>query len=104
MRPLLAALCGAVPAEGRAAVLGPLFADTRPVAARLAGFAAAFFFAGFAADFAAVFAAGLALTLAAAAALTPVLRAPLRVLAVAEAVLVFAEGLALRAGRFAAGM
>ena len=57
----------------------------------------------YALTFAAGLAAGFTLPLAAAA-LTPVLRVPLRVLAVAEAVLVFAEGLALRAGRFAAGM
>lgn len=95
-----------MPAEGRAAVLDTFFAGARLVAARLAGFATAFFFAGFAgfvAGFAAGLAAGFTLPLAAAA-LTPVLRVPLRVLAVAEAVLVFAEGLALRAGRFAAGM
>jgi hypothetical protein len=89
--------------------LGAFFAGARLVAARLSDLATTFFFAGLAAGFAGfagfvAFAAGFALTLAAAVALTAVLRPLLRVLAAAEAGLVFAEGLALGAGRFAAGM
>jgi hypothetical protein len=65
-----------------------------------AGFAATFFFTGFPVE---GFAAGFVLPLAGARAADLVLLAA-RVLAAEEAGLVFAEALALLAGRFAAGM
>jgi hypothetical protein len=90
---------------------GAFFTALRVAAAALTGFAATFCFAGFATTFFFAgfpFAAGFALPLAGARAagraLLAVLRLAVRVLAAEEAGLVFAEVLALLAGRFAASM
>ena len=92
--PVLAALrAGATP--------GAFFAVPRLAAGALSGFVATFFFAGFGADFAAGFALS---RTGVRAALLAVLRVATRVLAAEDPGLVFAEVLALLAGRFAAGM
>lgn len=102
VRALEGALCVALAGAGdrAAAALDAFFAGARLTLATLAGLAADVFFA----DFAAGFAAGFVFALVATVALTAVLRPALPVLVADEAGLVFAEGLALAAGRFAAGM